>query len=288
MLYSAFASRQALIDAVALDGFSDVAAALEAVDASPMARMRAYLDFAAAHPRVYEAMFSLPSGLPFAADDTPEPLRLRSRASTTHSRMPTAPGRRSPGRRCTAWPPSRPAGACARARRRPGSTSPTACSRNRKPADRHAHRNPRGPRVRQRGIYGTDVFGAIVLRPAVAAVDDRTLTQPLGHIHRIADRRPAIGAAGLIAPGDRRIAAASGHWDSAAAGALATLALVIFLAIYSRVSKPVNTALTAAALADRVPGDARQLQARWHSVIDARVPLQTLALATLCVALAAV
>jgi hypothetical protein len=64
-------------------------------------------------------------------------------------------------------------------------------------------------------IYGTDVVGAIVLRPAIAAVDDRTL--------------------------------------SAAAAALATLALVIFLAIYNRVSKPVNTALTAAALADRVP-----------------------------------
>jgi AcrR family transcriptional regulator len=75
VLYTAFASRQALIDAVALNGFSDLAAALEAVDASPMARMRAYLDFAAAHPRVYEAMFSLPSGLAFAADDTPEPLR---------------------------------------------------------------------------------------------------------------------------------------------------------------------------------------------------------------------
>ena len=74
VLYSAFASRQALIDAVALNGFSDLAAALEAVDASPMARMRAYLDFAAAHPRVYEAMFSLPSGLAFAADDTPGPL----------------------------------------------------------------------------------------------------------------------------------------------------------------------------------------------------------------------
>jgi len=75
VLYSAFASRQALIDAVALDGFGDIAAALAAVDASPMARMRAYLDFAAAHPRVYEAMFSMPSGLPFAADDTPAPLR---------------------------------------------------------------------------------------------------------------------------------------------------------------------------------------------------------------------
>ena len=75
VLYSAFASRQALIDAVALTGFREIAEALEAVDVSPMARMRAYLDFAAAHPRVYEAMFSLPSGLAFAADDTPAPLR---------------------------------------------------------------------------------------------------------------------------------------------------------------------------------------------------------------------
>lgn len=76
VLYSAFASRQALIDAVALSGFSDIAAALEAADASPLARMRAYLDFAAARPRLYEAMFSLPSGLAFGGyDDTPGPLR---------------------------------------------------------------------------------------------------------------------------------------------------------------------------------------------------------------------
>src|SRR4051794_27541529 len=47
-------------------------------------------------------------------------------------------------------------------------------------------------------VYGTDVFGAIVLRPAIAAVDDRTLTKLLGHIHRFADRL-AIGAAALIA-----------------------------------------------------------------------------------------
>jgi hypothetical protein len=138
-------------------------------------------------------------------------------------------------------------------------------------------------------IYGTDVFGAIVLRPAIAAVDDRTLTQLLGHIHRIADRRfPAIGAGGLIAAvAMTAVAAASGRWLSAAAGALAALALIVFLVIYNRVSKPVNTALTAAALADQVPGDARQLQARWDSVINARVALQTFALGALCVALAA-
>jgi hypothetical protein len=86
-------------------------------------------------------------------------------------------------------------------------------------------------------IYGTDVFGAIVLRPAIAAVDDRTLTQLLGHVHRIADRRfAAIGTGGLIAAiAMAPLAAATGHWVSTAAGALATLALIIVLAVYTRI-----------------------------------------------------
>lgn len=75
VLYTAFPSREALVDAVALNGFSDLAAALAAVDASPRARMGAYLDFAATHPRVYEAMSSMPSGLAFATEEIPEPLR---------------------------------------------------------------------------------------------------------------------------------------------------------------------------------------------------------------------
>jgi hypothetical protein len=138
-------------------------------------------------------------------------------------------------------------------------------------------------------IYGTDVFGAIILRPAIAAVDDRTFTQLLGQVHRIADRRlAAISIGGLIAAAAMAVlAAASGDWVSTAAGALAALALIVFVGVYTRVSKPVNTALTAAAVAGRVPGNARQLQARWDSVINERVALQTLALAALCVGLAA-
>ena len=93
VLYSAFASRQALIDAVALNGFDDLAAALGAADAEPMARMRAYLDFAAAHARVYEAMFSLPSGLAFAVDDTPEPLQRAFRG--IREAFPDADGTRA-------------------------------------------------------------------------------------------------------------------------------------------------------------------------------------------------
>jgi ABC-type uncharacterized transport system permease subunit len=138
-------------------------------------------------------------------------------------------------------------------------------------------------------IYGTDVFGAIVLRPAIASVDDRTFTNLMGHVHRIADRRFfAISVVGLIAAvATTAVAAASGHWVSTATAALATLALISFALVYTRISKPVNQVLTAAALADQVPADARQLQARWDSVINLRVALQTLALTGLCVALAA-
>jgi AcrR family transcriptional regulator len=73
VLYSAFPEgRQALIDTVAVGGFSAIAAALEAVDPEPLARMRAYLDFAVAQPHLYEAMFSMPSGLQFGAGSSPE------------------------------------------------------------------------------------------------------------------------------------------------------------------------------------------------------------------------
>ncbi|MDM7884730.1 WHG domain-containing protein [Curtobacterium sp. RHCKG23] len=76
VIYSAFpGGRQALIDAVALGGFDAIAAALEAVPAEPLPRLQAYLAFAAAQPRVYEAMFSLPSGLSFGTGDGPAPLQ---------------------------------------------------------------------------------------------------------------------------------------------------------------------------------------------------------------------
>ena len=76
VVYSAFSGgRQALVDAVAVSGFGAIAEALEAVEPEPLARMRAYLDFAGAQPRLYEAMFSMPSGLAFGASSGPAPLQ---------------------------------------------------------------------------------------------------------------------------------------------------------------------------------------------------------------------
>jgi AcrR family transcriptional regulator len=83
VLYSHFENRDAIVRAVALDGFADLAIELRAarVAASPpgagvRAVAQAYLDFAAAHPALYEAMFTLPIDIRFASpDQTPQPLR---------------------------------------------------------------------------------------------------------------------------------------------------------------------------------------------------------------------
>ena len=49
-------------------------------------------------------------------------------------------------------------------------------------------------------VYGTDVFCAIVLRPALALVDDRALVAVMGSVHRYGDRRmPVPGVLGIMA-----------------------------------------------------------------------------------------
>jgi hypothetical protein len=51
-------------------------------------------------------------------------------------------------------------------------------------------------------VYGTDVFCAIALRPALALVDDRTLVSTMGHLHEFADRRMRVpGIVGLLTAG---------------------------------------------------------------------------------------
>jgi hypothetical protein len=137
-------------------------------------------------------------------------------------------------------------------------------------------------------IYGTDVFCAIVQRPALARVDDGTLTSMMGRVHQYGDRRlPVPGALSVVAAALAAITAAiAGHAAAAAAAGGAVAALVVWLIIYLRISAPVNHALTTAAASGHVPPDARSLQRRWDSVITTRALLQAVAVAALCAALA--
>lgn len=82
VLYSHFENREAIVGAVALEGFREIATVLRAA-ARGSADQRdavenvatAYLAFALRHPALYEAMFVLPTSLRFAEADVRPELR---------------------------------------------------------------------------------------------------------------------------------------------------------------------------------------------------------------------
>jgi Domain of unknown function (DUF1772) len=136
-------------------------------------------------------------------------------------------------------------------------------------------------------VYGTDAFCAIVLRPALAVVDDRALVAVTGSVHRYGDRRmPVPGVLGLVtAAASAVLATVAGHWAQAIAAGAALVLLLVWLVLYTQVSAPINRQLTAAADAGQPLPNGRVLQAKWDSIIGTRAMLQGLAVAALCVVL---
>jgi hypothetical protein len=137
-------------------------------------------------------------------------------------------------------------------------------------------------------VYGTDVFSAIVLQPALAFVDDRALVAVMGSVHRYGDRRmPVPGVLGVLATAITAVLATiAAHWAQAIAAAAALTLLLVWIVLYTQVSTPINRQLTAAADASQPLSNGRVLQAKWDRIIGARAMLQGLALAALCVVLA--
>lgn len=136
-------------------------------------------------------------------------------------------------------------------------------------------------------VYGTDVFCAMVQRPALARVDDRVLVAVMGNVHRYGDRRmPVPGVLGVASAAiSAALAARSGRWVEAGAAGVAVGLLLVWLVLYLRVSAPINRQLTAAADLAEPMADARALQRNWDTVITTRAVLQGLAVAALCLAL---
>lgn len=82
VLYSHFRGKREIIGAVALQGATELAAAVRTATSAtdgPRERVaalaRTYLGFAARNPAVYDALFQLDGGLAYAREDTPEPLK---------------------------------------------------------------------------------------------------------------------------------------------------------------------------------------------------------------------
>ncbi|HEY3956156.1 MAG TPA: TetR/AcrR family transcriptional regulator [Streptosporangiaceae bacterium] len=82
VLYKHFASMEEIVEAVALEGFGELAETLGAArrdvgaGGDALARTaRAFSTFATGNPALYDAMFSRATRLRFASDDTPAPLK---------------------------------------------------------------------------------------------------------------------------------------------------------------------------------------------------------------------
>jgi AcrR family transcriptional regulator len=92
VLYSHFENREAIVAAVAIEGFQELATSLREA-AYPSADRRtalynvatAYLGFTYEHPALYEAMFTMPTGLRFADADTKPELKAALAAVVTPS-----------------------------------------------------------------------------------------------------------------------------------------------------------------------------------------------------------
>lgn len=137
-------------------------------------------------------------------------------------------------------------------------------------------------------VYGTDWSVALITRSVYRRLDDATVTVSAGWGHYYGDRRmPIFGAGGVItALLTTVVAAVAGQTAAAVAAGIALAALLTWLGIYVKVAKPVNTAQTAAAQSGVIPANARALQDKWDSVLNARVALQVVALSGLLAALA--
>lgn len=96
VLYKHFTGMEQIADAIAIDGFGELAEAIGAAgsdaDVAGGALIRiaqAYLDFARDNPAVYDAMFTRTTGLRFATDDTP-PQLTAAFAALRHAVVPVA------------------------------------------------------------------------------------------------------------------------------------------------------------------------------------------------------
>lgn len=137
-------------------------------------------------------------------------------------------------------------------------------------------------------VYGVDVFFTVVGRTALNKSSDESMTEIIGRIHETADKRmPLFGAAALLSTVMLTLfqllnssPALTIIWSVAA-----LILQIVFLIMYSLISKPINAQLIRAAQTSQVPANARLLQNRWDSVIPVRASLLFLTLLILTISI---
>jgi len=134
-------------------------------------------------------------------------------------------------------------------------------------------------------VCGTDMFFLTVGRPALRLASPSAGTEVMGFIHLFGDARmPIWGVLAILSNFTLALFGRSGHRGFY----FASLSmLILFVVIYSLLSKPINRLQTEAAKAGRRLDNARELQASWDRSVMIRVPLLVASLLAQCIGLLA-
>ena len=132
-------------------------------------------------------------------------------------------------------------------------------------------------------VCGTDVFFLTVGRPALQRASPSSGTEVMGFFHQFADARmPIWGVLAIFSNLLLALFSGSGH-----RGFYFTSfgMLILFLAIYNLLSKPINRLQTEAAKTGVSLDNARELQASWDRSVMTRTLVIVASLLAQCLAL---
>lgn len=127
-------------------------------------------------------------------------------------------------------------------------------------------------------VFGTDVFFALVGKKAAAISKESSIADLMGHFHEVADARmPVIGITAIITT-LLQVIFAGVQTISGQLAIVSLVALLVHLAIYFTISKPVNNIMVEGVKFGRLVDNVRQLQLRWDKVIGLRAGLLLIAI----------
>ena len=130
-------------------------------------------------------------------------------------------------------------------------------------------------------VFGTDMFFLTIGRAALKQASEEAATEVMGFFHLFADARmPIWGILAIVSNMVLALLSGDGHrWLYITS----VLMLILFVAFYTRVAKPINRIQIEAAQKTKSLANGRELQAAWDRLLLVRVPLLTVSLLAQCV-----
>ena len=130
-------------------------------------------------------------------------------------------------------------------------------------------------------VFGTHMFFLTIGRAALKQASEEAATEVMGFFHLFADARmPIWGILAIVSNMVLALLSGDGHrWLYITS----VLMLILFVAFYTRVAKPINRIQIEAAQKTKSLANGRELQAAWDRLLLVRVPLLTVSLLAQCV-----